>query len=373
MRLLLVEPNWPKRHKSRNHNGFLPIGLLKLATFHRIRGDDVALVRGCGAAHGFVPEQVFVTSLFTYWAEAVRETVQHYRSLYPNCKTVVGGIYASLMPRHCKAFTECDEVFVGVHPQAEECAPAYDLVDSDVQVIHASRGCPRRCSFCGTWRIEPKFKPKRSVTKEITKNRVIFYDNNFLANPHIEDILEELVAVRVGGKPIRCESQSGLDGRILLENPGLAKKLRAARFEYPRIAWDGPFENRKQIGQQLAILKSVGFRAKDTYVFMVYNWDLPFEEMERKRVQCARWGVQIADCRFRPLEQTFDNYRPGRPGEVSQDDSAYFIHPQWSDLQIRRFRRAVRQQNISIRLGRPYSRETERWGRQQARDRGQAD
>ena len=367
MRILLVEPRWPTRRKSKNHNGFLPIGLLKLASYHRKKGAEVALAKGPDTPLGFVPDRILVTSLFTYWAEPVREVVQHYKALFPSARVTVGGIYASLMPEHCKSFTGCDEVFVGVHSAAEKLRPAYDLVETDLQIIHASRGCLRHCSFCGTWLLEPDFVPKRTIKKEIVKSRVLFYDNNFLANPHIDIILDELTAARVDGKPVRCESQSGLDGRILLKRPELAVNLKRARFEYPRIAWDGPFHERGLIEEQILILRAAGFREKDTYVFMVYNWDLPFEEMERKRLQCAEWGVQVADCRFRPLDQISDRYKPGAPGAVSQSRDEYYIHPKWSDLQVRQFRRNVREQNITIRLGRAYSRETEQWGRRRAR------
>lgn len=80
---------------------------------------------------------------------------------------------------------------------------------------------------------------------------------------------------------------------------------------------------------------------------MVYNFDIDFEEMEKKRRKCKKWGVQIADCRFRPLNQTFDNYNPRK----EQTGNDYHIHSNWTDAQIRLFRKHVRQQNICIRHG----------------------
>jgi len=41
---------------------------------------------------------------------------------------------------------------------------------------------------------------------------------------------------------------------------------------------------------------------------MIYNWSFDYEELEAKREKCFEWNVQIADCRYRPLNQTFDNY-----------------------------------------------------------------
>ena len=102
MKLLLVEPEFPLAVKSRNHSHFLPIGLLKIGSYHRLRGDKVRLVRGL-ARCGFTPDRVLVTSLFTYWSEHVHQAVAFYHEAYPNAQIEIGGVYASLMPEDCKA------------------------------------------------------------------------------------------------------------------------------------------------------------------------------------------------------------------------------------------------------------------------------
>ena len=79
---------------------------------------------------------------------------------------------------------------------------------------------------------------------------------------------------------------------------------------------------------------------------MVYNWSFDYEELELKRKKCFEWGVQIADCRFRPLDQTFDNYNSH---SKQQTDKDYYIHSNWTDSLIRKFRANVRKHNICIR------------------------
>ena len=49
-------------------------------------------------------------------------------------------------------------------------------------------------------------------------------------NPHIENILRELIELRRKRKIEWVESQSGFDGRVLLEKPHLAKMMREAGF-----------------------------------------------------------------------------------------------------------------------------------------------
>lgn len=64
---------------------------------------------------------------------------------------------------------------------------------------------------------------------------------------------------------------------------------------------------------------------------MLYNWDVPFEETEQKRLKCWEWKVQIADCRYRPLTQTYDHYNP-RKKQTNED---YYIHPSWIDEEVK--------------------------------------
>ena len=360
VKILLVEPDFPIPPKSKNHRDFLPIGLLKIGSYHKLKGDKVKLMRGL-RRYGFLPDRVLITSLFTYWSKYVHEAAKFYHKAYPTAKIEIGGIYASLMPEHCKKHSPFAWIYRGLYRQgaAEKVKIDYSLLPEklDYQIIHSSRGCTRRCKFCGTWKIEPEFTCKESIEDEICSNRIIFYDNNLLANRHIKDILEKLGDTKYNERVIHSESQCGIDGRLL--TPELAKLLKRARLLNPRIAWDGPYNQWKSIKGQIDILANAGYKPKDIYVFMIYNYDLDYYEMKKKLGRCKKWGVQIADCRYRPLDQTFDNYNPRR----KQTNTDYYIHPVWTDKQIKSFRRKVREQNIVIRHGFSfYSRELERFG-----------
>jgi hypothetical protein len=351
MNCLFVEPNFPIPSKSKNHSNFLPIGLLKLASYHRELGDAIELLRG-NAKSQFNPEVIYITSLFTYWSQYVKAAVQFYKNLYPEAVIQVGGIYATLMPEHCKEFTGCDFVFQGQLLEAEKCQPAYDLVNVDYQIIHGMRGCCRTCDFCGIWRIEKLgFKTAQDIQKEIIKNRLVFYDNNMLVNPHIKEILTMLKTFTLHDRVIKCECQSGFDGRILEKHPEYAKMLKEARFENIRLAWDFKYEQYEEVQNWIQILNEAGYKSQNIFIFMIYNWDFSFETMEKKRQKCYEWGVQIADCRYRPLNQTFDNYSPYKSHQTNSD---YYIHYNWSDSLIRQFRKDVRRHNICIRYKIPW-------------------
>jgi hypothetical protein len=346
MNVLLIEPNFPFKHKSKNHSSFLPIGLLKLASLFRSQKFEVQLLRGNTEADNY-PDQIYITSLFTYWSIYVKESVNFYKNLYPKSKIIVGGIYATLMPEHCKEYTGCDEVYIGQNEEAENFLPAYDLVDVDYQIVHGMRGCSRKCPFCGIWKIEKlSFKNAEQINKEICSNKLIFYDNNMLVNPDIENILTMLSNTNYKGRALKCECQSGFDGRILAKRPELALYLKKARFENIRLAWDFAYEQYSEVEKWILIMENAGYIRNEIFIFMVYNWSFEYEELEAKRKKCFEWGVQIADCRFRPLDQTFDNYSSQARQQTGND---YYIHSNWTDKLIRKFRSDVRKHNICIR------------------------
>lgn len=377
-KVLLVEPNFPIPNKSRNHSNFLPIGLLKIAGYLRTKSIEVKLVRYEEANDSkkkydntvqttlfsdevvdenndeFIPDLICVTSIFTYWSKYVRNAVSYCKRKYGrDVPVLVGGVYASLLKDHCKEYTGCDDVILGTIEGAEKCKPAYDLVDVDYQIVHTTRGCIRKCGFCGTYIIEPKWLCKETIKDEILRNekkKVIFYDNNLLANYYIEDILDELIELKKERKITYVESQSGFDGRILREKPYLAKKLKDAGFKNPKIAWDHSLNQKDLIKEQIDILLDGGFKAKELSIFMIYNYEekggLDYVEMEKKRVKCAEWGVQITDCRYRPLERTDDEYSSYKKHQTNDD---YHINPNWTDHEIRKFRRNIRRHNICMR------------------------
>jgi hypothetical protein len=358
--LLLVEPKFPIPNKSKNHHNFIPIGLLKIASLKIKEGHQVRLIRGfpkndeeLHELQNFEPNEIWVSSLFTYWSKYVKEVVDYYGEKFPDAWIKVGGIYASLRPENeVLEYIGCDEVIKGVIPEAEECEPAYYMLNNinekpiDYQILHTSRGCMRKCSFCGTWKIEPEFLPLESIKDRICYKKLVFYDNNFFMNPYAEHILDELIDLKKHGKIQWCESQSGFDGRLLIQKPELAVKLKKAGFRYPRIAWDWGYDQWTEIEKQKNVLINGGYSHKDIYIFVLYNWNLSFEEMEKKRIKCFEWKVQIADCRYRPLDLLDDMYNPRKVGQTEHD---YFIHPRWKDDLVKQYRRNVRQQNICVR------------------------
>ena len=361
-RVLLIDPAFPVANKSRNHKDLLPVGLLKISSYLKSRKIETKLVRlnddkdFDDEIKKFNPNLVMVTSVFTYWFDEVKEAVKYSKKILPNVKVMVGGILVSLCYKDCRKKIKANYFHKGIIEEAEHLPPDYTILenegkDIDFQIIHSTRGCKRNCPFCGVNKIEKKGNVSTIREELIGKKNLVFYDNNLLANPHIEDLLEELIQLKNEKEITRCESQSGFDGRLLHENPRLAELLKKANFKDPKIAWDGPYKAFKRREKEISILEEAGYNRKEIAVFMLYNHDLSYEELEYKRALCFKWGVQVSDCRFRPLYRLTDGYNPHKK---RQGPDEYYIHKNWSDEEVRQFRRNVRRHNICIRHNMKY-------------------
>lgn len=133
-----------------------------------------------------------------------------------------------------------------------------------------------------------------------------------------------------------------------------------------RIAWDNAVSDSSSIKKQIDSLRDAGYKAKDISVFMIYNFNIPFEDMLKKLFYCKTWGVQITDCRFRPLDVTKDDFKPYKFKE-GQSDKEYYIYKKagWTDRKVRDFRKKVREHNIWVRYakdkGLAYDKNMEKW------------
>ena len=362
-RVLLIDPAFPIANKSRNHKDLLPVGLLKISSYLKSVGIETKLVRLNDDKNfdeeiiEFNPNLVMVTSVFTYWFNEVKEAVEYSKRILPKVKVMVGGILISLCYKECREEINANYFHRGLLEEAEHQPPDYSILenggeDIDYQIIHSTRGCKRHCPFCGVNKIEKNLEDVSSIENElIGKKNLVFYDNNLLENPNIEDLLNELIRLRNERKITRCESQSGFDGRLLHENENLARLLKEANFKDPKIAWDGPYKAFKRRGEEISILENAGYQRKEIAVFMLFNHDLSYEELEKKRAQCFEWGVQVSDCRYRPLNRLKDGYNPNKR---KQGPDEYYIHNNWTDEEVRQFRRNVRRHNICIRHNMKY-------------------
>lgn len=294
MHILLVEPAYYTRYP--------PLGLLKLASYHKLQGDTVELVRGCQPVLQ-TPDMVYVTSLFTYAWKPVHQAVAYYKEMFPQAKVVVGGIYATLMPEHA-AFSGTDEVHHGFHNEAEDLLPDYSLVPTWRQsIIFSHRGCVNRCPYCAVPIMEPsvgeiKVKSIRHLVAP-GHRKVILWDNNLLGATNWRDLIAELKEI---GLPV--DFNQGLDARRITEE--VAQEFKGLHIDPVRMAYDVPAE-RKALERAIPALEKAGFKLRNMIVYVLYNFQDSPEEFLERLCDLMEWGVVAYPMRFEPLDSLKKN------------------------------------------------------------------
>lgn len=327
MKVLLVEPAY--------YSSFPPLGLLKLASYYRSRGNEVKLVRGIENNLVFNPDLIEITSLFTYAWKSVHEAIDFYHAKYHNAKMRIGGIYASLMPERVKSFFPFAEVHIGLFEKADSYIPAYDILEDverwkkwDSTILFTSRGCIRSCPFC----IVPKLEGKiHSVIEDLERyiypghKRIILWDNNLLASPNWRKIL---VALRDIGLPV--DFNQGIDSRLIDDEK--ARMIADLTTPIIRTAFDDNNE-KVQVAKGIECLSQSGVRKRKIFVYTIYNFydesyggDNPYTFFERTRL-VADLGCVSYPMRYEPLTSLEKNQ---------------FRSPLWTDQQLKMVGKARR-------------------------------
>ena len=202
----------------------------------------------------------------------------------------------------------------------------YNKMNDTEQWIRISQGCPNHCPFC----YEPRGQEEFPIPL-IERNKVKIMDMNLLSQKNALLRIEWLGGVKINKKVVHYELVCGIDHRFL--TPDLAEALKKSRFKKIRLAWDFAYLDQFRIRKALKMLMAAGYRSKDITVFMICNWEIPYEECLKKLYLCAIWSVKVADCYF--------------DGQVSPN-----IKPiGWLPEDIKDFRRRVRKHNQLVNFG----------------------
>lgn len=220
-----------------------PLPLLKLGAWRRDLGDECKIFNFTLPAKGEFDE-IWITTLFTYnLYEAVRLAAEATKRA---SKVRVGGVAATLLPDYFKH--EGVELHLGLHPEAENYAPDYSLLDRDpdYSITYASRGCVRKCKFCMVSRLEPEFRNRRDWIKDLNPKakRILFYDNNWLAK-EVKDLeydAERIRELQESGQIQELDFNQALDARLLTQEKAdilQGLKIYPLRFGFDNMALDG--------------------------------------------------------------------------------------------------------------------------------------
>jgi radical SAM superfamily enzyme YgiQ (UPF0313 family) len=219
--ILLVEPGYK--------NKYPPLGLMKIAQYHGPNGkrDRVRFIKGEDrSVLGEAWDRIYITTLFSFEFDRISQSIDFAKIVAggQTDKIFVGGIAASLMherfvreerwrgirfikgllgdaPAVCLRLDDFSEELYSEDrfgTPIEDLPPDYSILDqvsyrypvNDAYFGYASRGCIRKCSFCGVPKLEGDQRDVQPLTYLVEKVRdlygekkdLVLMDNNVVAS-----------------------------------------------------------------------------------------------------------------------------------------------------------------------------------------------
>lgn len=243
MKVLLVEP--------KSSTTYPPMGLMKFARYHKLKGDDVTYIVGKNKdAKGQFWDKVYITSVFTYDFKNLLDTINYYSENLFNFENMfVGGIAATLLADkikkdtgvnvHCGLQDDVDPFLVDLAHANQKykylfnCSPTIDNLPPDYEIVsknskyskitdnayflYSTKGCPNNCGFCAVKKLEPTYvdyvpiKNRISILKDEIGDRagLLFLDNNIAASDSFFRIIDEIVDCGYGCGEKMCYEKNG--------------------------------------------------------------------------------------------------------------------------------------------------------------------
>jgi hypothetical protein len=195
------------------------------------------------------------------------------------------------------------EPHLGLLDGAEDCSPDYNpewFPNLQCSITFTTRGCRRNCEFCAVRKHEPNFFVKENWERDIdsTKNKIIFWDNNWLYSPNFDKDIKKLKELN---KPF--DFNQGLDCRLF--DAEKAEPLFQTRISPLRFTFDNHSEEEdiQNIQKAIKIAQKYGF--KDIRVYVLYNSpdenDTP-EYFFYRINKLNKLGALSYPMRYRPID-----------------------------------------------------------------------
>lgn len=358
-KILLVEPPYKAKYP--------PLGLMKISTYHKLRGDQVVFAKGC------IPElrmetwdRVYVSTLFTYyWKETLR-AIDYYQKCVPRRADVfVGGIMATLLESELRDATGAT-IIAGLidkpgmldpedKVKVDTLTPDYGILSEgdhqyelgDCYIGYATRGCPRRCGFCAVHRVEPRYAEYLPLRRQVQlieelygpKRDLILLDNNVLASDRFGEIIADIKALgfergatfsyknkagRTSQVKRYVDFNQGLDSRLLTEDK--VALLAEVAIRPVRIAFDD-IGHRSIYEEKVRLAAKYDLKYLSNYI--LYNYiDHPDDLYERLKINVdlnEGLGLQIFSFPMRYIGLSSKDRLWSTPGNLGKHWNRKFL------------------------------------------------
>jgi radical SAM superfamily enzyme YgiQ (UPF0313 family) len=346
---------------------------------------DAALVRLT------LPDVVMVASGMTYWYPGLVEAIRRIRTRFGTVPVAVGGVYATLCEEHGRRRSGADRVIAGPgvvaalrladevtghHSDPQRYAhpgtwpsPAHNLVARPFAGLSSSWGCPYRCTYCASHRLQPFFvrRDPLAVVDEIAEclrrgiHDFAFYDDALLldAERHLVPILEEVLS---RGMEVRFHTPNGVHTSQITR--GLASLMRRAGFVTFRLSLEttdpvrqwttGGKVTNDAFAQAVAALGSAGYGHGEMGAYILAGLpDQPLAEVENTVRFVHSLGVQAKLALFSPIPGTPDGDCALPPGAdpLLHNNTVYpYLLGEEYARELQRVKHLVKEGNASLSM-----------------------
>ena len=317
--ILLIEPDYK--------NKYPPLGLMKISTYHKQKGDKVVFYKGCSAElKGQIWDRIYISTLFTFYWNKTIKTIKFYSTSVKRLSHVfVGGVMATLMEKEIQKEINVTIIKGLLNEKGKlgyenddtiDCIlPDYSIIDrksnpfleysyptDDSYIAYATRGCIRRCKFCAVPIIEPHFVNSMSIAKQVEaikvsfgeKRHLLLLDNNILASEEFPRIIDEIRSIGFergakyilnnNGKKVYLnryvDFNQGLDVRLITKEK--MRLLSKIAIKPLRIAFDD-IKYRNIYVEKLRLAAEHGVKTLSNYILFNFKDD-PEDFYERLRI-----------------------------------------------------------------------------------------
>lgn len=187
-----------------------------------------------------------IQTVMTYWYPGVQEVIADLRAVSPRTHIVLGGVYATLCPRHAQGLgadlvidhDHLEPLWALLHlkpqPQALPLWEAY--TDLRVGVLKLADGCPFQCTYCSVPQVYPPYAARSlehslaglAWLRQCGACQVAFYDDALLFKPE-QLLMPFLRQVLARGLEGNFHTPNALNARFITRD--LAALMMQAGFK----------------------------------------------------------------------------------------------------------------------------------------------
>lgn len=254
------------------------------------------------------PDLILTTAMMTYWYPGAFDVIRIVHATFPGVPVVLGGNYATLCPEHA-GYSGADYILPGegekhipfivrdllqtplsyepdLHHPDTLPYPAFDLlVEPDQLPVLTSRGCPFRCTYCASHRLNTYFtrRDPGKVADEISwwvhrlgvqdfsfYDDALFVDAPSMAIPLMKDLIRRNLSLR-----FHCPN--GLHLREI--TPELAILMFKSGFKTLRFGFEtADLQRQKELGGKaynshleaaVSYLVEAGYSSQDIGIYIL--------------------------------------------------------------------------------------------------------